>query len=112
MEKGLSGGVSLIGTLSALSASLFFAALYYLYSFDFKGSAVIILSSFIGCVIDSIMGVLLQAKYECGVCGRKTEKTVHCNGETRLIGGVKFIDNCMVNLLSNIISVILAIVLI
>ncbi len=111
MEKGMSGGISFLGTASALFACILFGMIYFFYDLDLKGCIIIILASFFGCIIDSILGVLVQAKYQCAICGCKTEKTVHCNHSTVLLSGVRIIDNCIVNLFSNIIAVIFALVI-
>ncbi len=112
MQKGMSGGVSLIGTSAAFFVCFLFGIIYLFYSFDFTGCAAIVFISFFGCVIDSILGVLVQAKYQCTACGCKTEKTLHCNKNTQLVSGIKIIDNCAVNLLSNIVAVVLALIII
>lgn len=111
MERGMSGGVSLLGTTAALFACVIFGVIYFFYAFDLKGCIIIVSASFFGCIIDSILGVLVQAKYQCAICGCKTEKTIHCDQSTELISGVRIIDNCIVNLFSNIIAVIFALVI-
>ncbi len=112
MQKGMSGGISLVGTSAAFSVCALFGVIYYFYSFDFIGCLAIVFVSFLGCLIDSILGISVQAKYQCSVCGLKTEKTVHCEKSTGLISGIKIIDNCVVNLLSNIIAVIFALIIV
>ena len=109
IKRGLSGGVSLLGTLSALAG----CALMCLVSFIFFGisAKVIVAVLFIpmlGILIDSILGSLVQAKYKCAVCGKNTEKTLHCGQKTAHVGGLKLINNDAVNIISNFLTAILA----
>jgi uncharacterized protein (TIGR00297 family) len=109
IKRGLSGGVSLLGTLSALAGCVWM----FLISLIFFGLSVnlavsVILIPMIGIAIDSVLGSLVQAKYECTVCGKSTEKTVHCGQKTNHVGGLKLINNDAVNIISNFLTAILA----
>ena len=73
MEKGLSGAVSMLGVvasfLGASIISLTFSALYFLsegFSLDvlIEFSVVITIAGFFGSILDSYLGVFLQAKYK------------------------------------------------
>lgn len=116
IPTGLSGGVSLLGTLSqiigaALIASYATSYLIIFYRFSFNGIELVGLITglgILGSIIDSLLGVLLQAKYECFICHLKTEKTVHHDVQTKLIGGVSWLTNDQVNLISNLIVTVLA----
>ncbi len=112
IKPGLSGGVSLIGTL----ASLIGAALIALVPFPFgmrDGLIYIITvgSAFTGVVFDSLLGSLLQVKYKCSVCGELTEREVHCKKITKKYSGFEFFDNDVVNLLSSLFASVMAIAL-
>lgn len=105
VPSGMSGGVTPLGTSVGFLGSLVAGALGILcFGADWKLLASCVAASFLGCVIDSIMGSLVQAKFRCTVCGKLTEKTEHCSEKTEHIGGVKALDNCIVNLLSNVIA--------
>lgn len=109
IKRGLSGGVSLLGTLSALAGCVWM----FLISWIFFGLSldlliVIIVIPMVGILIDSILGSLVQAKYECAVCGKSTEKTIHCGGKANHVGGIKLINNDAVNIISNFVTAILA----
>ena len=109
IKRGLSGGVSLLGTLTALAGCIlmfFVSAIFF--GFSVKLAVTVILIPMIGICADSILGSLVQAKYECSVCGKSTEKTVHCGEKTRHVGGLKIINNDAVNIISNFIAAILA----
>jgi len=108
MEKGISGGVSLLGTFCAL-ASAFLVLLFplvagvmspILYGF-------VSLLAFVGTVVDSLIGALVQALYQCNACGRLTEGKSHCGKQARLIKGFAFIDNTAVNYITGFFTCLL-----
>lgn len=103
VETGISGGVSLLGTLSALVCSIvlgIYIALLnnvnIIYSIFFS---LVILS---GTIIDSILGSLIQRKNICCVCGKIVEKRTHCNTYVLHHSGIKFMNNDLINLLSSL----------
>ena len=108
VEKGLSGGVTLLGTAASLGGSIFIAlcalGLYInIMGLNLNvlfGFLIVIIIGFIGALIDSIIGDKFQAKYKCNVCLDFTEKRRHHNLSTDLVAGIRWIDNDMVNLLS------------
>lgn len=70
-----------------------------------------ILTGFIGCNLDSVLGAVFQNKYVCEICGAVTDKEFHCQYETKYIGGFKRFTNMHVNLGSSTLGSILGIVL-
>ncbi len=111
-ENGMSGGMSLIGTLSSLISAAALALVPLAFSaVELKGYLIIVLCAFAGCLFDSLLGSLVQAKYRCVSCGALTEKRTHCESQTHLHAGVRFITNDTVNLLSTLFSALLAIAL-
>ena len=109
IKRGLSGGVSLLGTISALAGCIWM----FLVSWIFFGMSLdlvitIIVIPMAGIAVDSILGSLVQAKYKCTVCGKATEKTSHCGEKTSHVGGIKLINNDAVNIISNFVTAILA----
>lgn len=104
-KRGLSGGVSAVGTLAAAVASLYTAGLVLLTgAVDAIGFLIIFGSAFFGTIIDSVLGSGFQAAYKCSVCGCHTESRTHCNEPTVLAKGFKFINNDAVNALASFIS--------
>lgn len=108
-QKGISGGVSVLGTVSALICSFIvaFATYKYLnltYSYLFIITGLIFLQT----IVDSILGSLFQAKYRCIKCKMMTEKLEHCNKKTKLIEGFSWVNNNMVNFISSVIVTLLA----
>lgn len=104
VEKGISGGVTLLGFVSSLLVSIFFAGLgmFFLRIYDPYFSIAVILGGFSGNVIDSILGGTIQSKYRCIVCGKLVESPVHCGKKTKIIKGVSWINNHTVNFFSSL----------
>lgn len=102
VEKGISGGVSLLGTACALFSCLLLLAIPLLCG-DITPAAFFAVAAiaFAGTLIDSVLGSLFQALYECGVCGKITENRVHCDCRARLVKGFKWMDNTAVNLFTS-----------
>ena len=101
VEKGISGGVSVLGTSCALVSSfllLLFPLLFRI--LEWKYYLVLSAVAFLGTLIDSAFGSLFQALYYCPACGEKTEDSSHCDGKPKLIKGFPLIGNVSVNVLS------------
>lgn len=112
VDVGLSGGMSLVGTFAAAIAA--FAFLLISVAFGVIGLSdwvVLSLAAFFGSVFDSLLGSLLQAKYTCRKCGIITEKIEHCNEKTVLTGGLRFVTNDIVNLVSCAVTTVVIILI-
>lgn len=110
IPRGLSGGVSLLGTLAALAGCVFMSLFTLIFfGFDPKYFFSILVLPMIGVMLDSVLGSLLQAKYVCRVCARPTEKPIHCEKPSLHAGGVTFITNNAVNLISNLVTAAVAV---
>jgi uncharacterized membrane protein len=52
----------------------------------------------VGTLTDSCLGSTLQARYRCDQCRGELERAAHpCTGTARLSGGLRWIDNDVVN---------------
>lgn len=101
IEVGLSGGMSVIGTLASLIAPVLFLTIALAFGvLDVKWWLISSLIAFSGALLDSLLGSLLQAKYRCNVCSAVTEKETHCGEQCELVSGLKFVTNDLVNLVS------------
>lgn len=112
IEKGLSGGISLLGTCASLFGALFISGVFfldYVYRYGFSYRAIVILAvctlgGFLGSIIDSIMGATVQVKYFSKVTGELTEKRYTNGIKNKRVRGYKFINNDFVNFTSGIIA--------
>jgi uncharacterized protein (TIGR00297 family) len=103
VEKGFSGGISLPGSLAGLLGSVIISISgFLLIEFNLKFFVIIIMSGILGNVLDSILGVAVQVKYNCPVCRKIVEIKNHCATQTHYFGGIRFIDNNAVNLIASI----------
>ncbi len=102
IETGESGGVSLLGLFASLCGGMIVGVIYLESDADFSNFLLITLMSLSGSVFDSILGTIVEAKYQCVVCKKQIEEKKHCNKKSKLVKGFPLVDNNMVNLLSNI----------
>ena len=108
VEKGLSGGVSLLGTFCAFFGAFAILLVPLMFgSTNIKQYLILSLIAFTGALIDSVLGSWVQVLYQCEKCGVKTEQKEHCDLSTKVIKGKTYIDNVMVNLISGLITCII-----
>ena len=111
-ECGISGGMSVFGTLASLVGAAAFSLLVL--PFGIKNILVItivIASAFLGVLFDSLLGSLLQVKYRCSVCESLTEREWHCEKPTKQASGYRFFDNDVVNITSAVFSAAVSILM-
>ena len=113
IDKGISGGVSALGTVSALVSSFVFASIPLLFNaISVKVFVFIALFAFVGTLIDSVLGALCQSLYECSSCKCLTENTVHCGTPSTRIKGFRIIDNVAVNYIAGLLTCFIGVLLI
>lgn len=114
VEKGTSGGVTIMGFIgSFLGASLIaWVGELVIGGWLPVSGFVILLAGLIGSLVDSILGGSVQAMFTCTKCGEKTEKRIHCNIITNHSGGIKWLDNDGVNLINTAVGAILTLLMI
>ena len=113
VEKGTSGGMSILGTAAAFLASSVIAVLSLMFDeITLIDAIVICLAGFSGSLFDSFLGSIFQAKYKCSVCGKTVEKSIHCEKLAEKICGISFVDNNTVNFLSTAFSSALALLIV
>ena len=112
MKPGLSGAVSALGSIAGLLGSLFIA-LYWMSNFfpiegkSFAYASVVAISGFFGCLMDSVLGATVQAHYYDQERDCLTEHPTVQGKKLPLERGVRWIDNDLVNLMSNVIATLL-----
>ena len=104
VDQGISGGISLIGTLGAVAGSTFLtlSALPWLYNFPVSLIILIILAGIIGSLIDSVFGATIQVQYRCSICNIQTEKKTHCNNNNLRLSGNRYVNNDAVNFIGSL----------
>lgn len=99
VPPGLSGGISWPGTLAGLAGAAFIAVScsWLLPYFDLRLVLMITLSGFIGMLIDSVLGSLLQATYQHPETGALSDV---CPEGGELVSGFSWMTNDLVNFLA------------
>ena len=107
VPKGISGGVTVLGLLASLAASLSVALLFWgTFGTDLWGLLLIAASGFLGALFDSLLGATLQVQYR-----RKDGSLTEDPKEGERARGVPFMDNDAVNLLSGLFAFSVAVAL-
>lgn len=110
IKNGLSGGISILGTgASFLGVVIYTVIALLLINLSVYEGIAVVLVIMSGCLIDSILGSRLQVKYICKKCNMITEKKIHCGEKTAKHKGLIWMDNSMVNLLSNAFTCLLGV---
>ncbi len=108
VDPGISGAISLIGTLGGLVGAFLVILSGYLFArFSLTHFLLLLIFSLLGDFLDSLIGATLQGQYQCNVCSKYTEKKMHCSKPTKLIQGYRIIDNDTVNLSANLLALFL-----
>lgn len=101
VARGLSGGVSLPGTMAQFAGAAFIALVAY----DVRLAPFwpVAIGGAAGGMFDSILGASAQALRWCPTCARPCETNPHsCGSPTTMFRGLRWVDNDLVNLLATI----------
>ncbi len=116
VEKGTSGGVTLIGTLAALGGAVLVALMAIIFNPNpwwpsFLG--IILLAGLLGSLVDSVLGATVQAIYWCPTCKKETERhpSHTCGTQTSQIRGWSWVNNDLVNFVCSLAGAVTAAVL-
>ncbi|MEE9189564.1 MAG: DUF92 domain-containing protein, partial [Candidatus Neomarinimicrobiota bacterium] len=110
VEKGSSGGITLLGTTGSVIGAAVIGLTGMLGGLSSLEAAVITVAGFTGSILDSILGATIQGKFQCPECNKITEKRIHCGIKSIKIEGFAWLDNNLVNFINTaggIITVIL-----
>ncbi|NTW61317.1 DUF92 domain-containing protein [Candidatus Saccharibacteria bacterium] len=117
IRKGESGGVSALGTIASIMGALMIAVVFVasFYPGTDKSWLFVIQTLFmitaigaLGSVIDSVLGASLQVKYIDNSTKAITEAKYSHDKQNHQKSGLSFMNNDMVNFVSSILSVIVA----
>ena len=101
VTAGTSGGVTAAGTAAAAAGALLVSAVGALVSGMAILTPVATLVGFLGMVVDSTIGALLQGRFHCAACNTASEWRVHrCGRATARTSGIPWLNNDGVNFLA------------
>lgn len=108
VAKGVSGGVSLLGSAAGIFAAAAGAALPLAFGeYSWQIFLSVTAAAILGVALDSVLGGTMQALYRCPVCGAESEKRMCCGENSVVVRGFRHIDNDAVNLIANCSALIL-----
>ena len=111
VPPGTSGGVSVTGSLASVAGALFMALAAWLLRWPEPVAFGAFIGGIVGATLDSLLGALWQARRRCNICGVDTERAIHsCGSPTQPAGGVAWLDNDGVNLISGAAGGVIALV--
>ncbi|MCL2578776.1 MAG: DUF92 domain-containing protein [Oscillospiraceae bacterium] len=106
LARGLSGGVTFLGLLAG-TVGAGAVALLALPAFGWRGFLIAAVFGLAGCLLDSLLGAALQAKYALPG-GGLTERPAQDGQSLPLLKGVGWVNNDLVNFVCPLISGVLA----
>jgi uncharacterized protein (TIGR00297 family) len=99
---GTSGGITLTGTAASAAGGASIGLFFWFFQRKrFVLPLIGLISGMTGSFFDSVLGATMQAMYYCPVCHKETERDLHsCGTQTRLLRGISWLDNDVVNFLA------------
>ena len=115
VEKGTSGGISLVGTLAGLAGSALIGLLAAIFtpSGNFLPIfALVTIAGLAGALFDSYLGATVQAIYYCPVCQKETERHPEhlCGNQTQFKRGFGWLSNDWVNFACAMAGILVALI--
>jgi uncharacterized protein (TIGR00297 family) len=105
VPAGTSGGVTFWGTIASIAGAGFIAGVAAFGGWPRGPIVASAAGGIVGFLGDSLLGASIQGRRWCTQCRAATEQPVHaCGAPTSPAGGVAWIDNDAVNLLSGLLG--------
>jgi len=115
VPAGTPGGVSMLGEAAQILTSVLVTVAVVVFmpfaAFAAWAFGITTVASFAGSTVDSLIGATGQTLFRCEVCGRTTEKRVHCGQRAVHIRGKPWLDNNIVNLFATGFGALVAVAL-
>ncbi len=114
VPPGMSGGVTWVGSISSITGAIFIGSSWYnAYASNglvihFILAMIISISGVVGSFVDSYLGATIQGHYWDPENNLITERNSRDGLSFELCRGIRWIDNDVVNLISNVIAVLFA----
>ena len=100
VRPGVSGGITLLGTVAGIAGALLVAGGAYLAGTPAGVPSAALAGGVSGMLVDSLLGATLQAKFHCPACSVEIERAMHgCGRRADHSRGLGWLDNDVVNLL-------------
>ncbi len=119
MARGLSGGISPLGTAASMAGAAFIAFVFILGHGRLYGAggqanpwflfSLITAAGFLGSLVDSLLGATVQGKFYSCIHHRIVEKADYLGEKTRHLTGLRLINNDLVNISSALVAALFAI---
>ncbi|MBK7894917.1 MAG: DUF92 domain-containing protein [Candidatus Promineifilaceae bacterium] len=108
---GTSGGISAFGTAVSFTGGLLIGLTAGLLGQNNLVALTVIggIGGLAGSLSDSFLGATVQQIYYCDICGKETEKKIHCGQPTRPLRGWRWMNNDIVNFLSSVLGGVTAV---
>ena len=98
VSPGTSGAVSVLGTIVSFAGALLIGAIAGV-AYGAAALIGITVAGILGGLVDSLLGATVQERRYCDTCHKHTEANPHhCGNPTRFVGGIRFINNDIVNM--------------
>lgn len=98
---GTSGGVTPLGLGAGLAGGVFVGLVTWLAGWPLRVATAAFIGGIVGCLLDSVLGASLQARYWCATCATATEqRRHHCGMPTTRTAGLRWLNNDVVNFMA------------
>jgi uncharacterized protein (TIGR00297 family) len=100
IQMGESGGITVAGTLAGVLGALLVAGSGFslMPGVDRLSTFMrVVAGGILGSALDSVLGATMQVQHRCVVCGKVTERSIHCGLNSIKIRGIRWFRNDFVN---------------